>query len=383
MTIYWIMLLAPIVLLFIIGNRPLPLSVWIVIGLVYAVIIGFRHEVGCDWFRYLEKYYEVKMYDAITAARIGEPGYVFLNWLSAQFDGGIYGVNFMGAAIFMAGAITFCRIQPSPLLSFVIMVPYLMIVTVMGYARQGIALGFVFWALAVFIRDQALIRALGLLLLASLFHKSSLIVAPVILLASNFGGGILVKIGISVIMLPILLYFLGGEQYIAMQVGIYVEQHSMESAGAIERVFMNVLPAAVLLWYRRQFKAIWPQDYTLWFMMAIAALASLALLYIQFVSTVVDRAALYFSAIQVVVWSRLFYLFGNQFERALVAFLVVLYYLAVWFVWSTYASFSFCWNPYHNALLLDEEVLTSGERVTNWDKANLDWVYKRTGKIPE
>ena len=70
-------------------------------GVTVVLIIGLRHEIGNDWSRYLDYYNQLQktnLYDSIFT--LLEPGYALVNWVSAQINFGIYGVNMFCAIIF-------------------------------------------------------------------------------------------------------------------------------------------------------------------------------------------------------------------------------------------------------------------------------------------
>ena len=81
------------------------------------------------------------------------------------------------AIIFFSGLIVFCRAQPLPFLAFTIAVPYMISVVSMGYTRQAIALGFVMPGLR-YLSAGGIKRYLFCIAIASLFHKSAVILAP-------------------------------------------------------------------------------------------------------------------------------------------------------------------------------------------------------------
>ena len=68
-------------------------------------------------------------------------------------------------------------------------------------------------------------------------------------------------------------------------------------------------------------------------------------------STAVDRVALYFIPIQLVVFSRLPYLARKQVAPVVMKVMIVLGYTAVLFVWLNFATHSKYWIPYQNLFL--------------------------------
>ena len=349
---YWVFYSIPALLvLYALGRRiELTTAFWLFLGVTFALIIGFRYEVGGDWGNYLRQFDLIKadkhLLEVLAVGK--DPGYVFLNWLMAKWGlVGIYGVNLLCGAMFVTGLIMFCRQQPDPLLAFAAAIPYLMIVVAMGYTRQGVALGFLLWAITYLDRGKVL-QYVVLIAVASLFHKTVLVMLP-------FGIFLLGK-GWLIRSLMILLAFYGlwsallSEEQDTLWKN-YVEVQ-MVSEGAKIRVLMNVLPSALLLMYWKRWKQSFPMPW-LWFTMAVGSLISLAL--VDFASTAVDRIALYFLPIQLAVYSRLAHLpllEDRQLDPAIVTVAIVVLYAAVLYVWLNYATHAQYWLPYQNILFL-------------------------------
>ena len=89
------------------------------------IFVGLRFENGVDWWNYLifQSTYENISFKEIFNDQ--DPGYGVLNWLSYKlFDGSIFFVNFVSAAIFIIGLAIFCKTMPSPWLALAISVSF-------------------------------------------------------------------------------------------------------------------------------------------------------------------------------------------------------------------------------------------------------------------
>ena len=348
---YWFFYLIPVVLtLLVVDGRRLQLTpaFWMVLGLLFSVFIGLRYHVGGDWNNYLRHYdYALgkQLFEVLANGK--DPGYAFLNWLSAKWGLEIYAVNLVCGAIFTAGLIVFSRQQPDPLLAFAIAIPYLVVVVAMGYTRQGAALGLLFWAIAYLDRGQ-FFPYLALIAVAALFHKTVLIMIPFGVLIS--GRGKLFRVG-GVLLASYGLWDALFAQDQERLVSSYIDQ-AMISQGAKIRVFMNVLPALLLLIYWKRWKQYF-QNALFWFWMAVVSVITFFL--VDTASTAIDRIALYLAPIQLAVYSRLAYLplfRSRQFNPNMVKVFILLEYAAVLFVWLNYAANSRYWIPYKNLLFL-------------------------------
>lgn len=318
---------------------------WFMFAVLLVWFIGYRHEIGGDWFTYLRHFNLMSYYTFEEILKRADPGYYLVNWLMLDWKYQIYAVNIICGSIFMTGLIIFAKRQPNPWLAVAVAFPYLVVVVAMGYTRQGVALGFVFWGLAA-LDEKKFKQFLVLVALASTFHKSAVLMVG--LGAFLQGKGKAVRfVAVAFVAYGVWSAFLAQHQEQLWDT--YVSQQ-MRSQGAIIRVAMNLIPALIFLFYRKQ----WQQkfnDYTFWRMIALGAVASAFL--VSFASTAVDRIALYFTPIQVVVYARLPYLLSKKFNPMIITLGILLFYMAVLFVWLNFAIHSRSWVPYNNLWFAD------------------------------
>ena len=349
MIAYWLLFAMPLaaVLMPVRLDGPARWTLWLFFALFVALMIGFRHEVGGDWEPYLDIYDDMKtraFAEAILEGgfRTADPGYAFFNWLSIQLGWGIYGVNLACGLLFVAGFSMFARRQPNPWLAWVIAIPYLVIVVVMGYSRQGVALGLIFAALAS-IDARRMGRFVVLVALAVLFHKSAAVMLP-------FGFVLRRRGPLNTIALAMALLAAGGAFFYSHLENFWMSyvDYRQESEGAAVRVAMNALPAAIMLltpgWRRR-----WPEPGH-W---RYIALASIGMLFVVGVaSTAVDRVALFLAPIQIYVWCRFPSLYDDRTFRTAAVVAVCCVYGAVMGVWLNLSNFAGAfWLPYRSVLL--------------------------------
>jgi len=348
MLTYWLLFLIPTFALF----YPVRMTssardwMWRAICVFFILIIGLRVKVGGDWDTYLELYQEAvdTPLSQIFSVR-GELGYVLLEMLSVALGLGIYGVNLACGALVMSGIYHFCRRQPLPWLALAVAVPYLIIVVVMGYSRQGVALGLELFAL-IALTDGKLRRFFLLIALAALFHKVAVLLLPLGILVSTHK-----RVWVIVSMAGMTL-LLGGALLVEFYATLwtnYVEA-GMESSGGGVRVAMNALPAIILLIYGKRL-APDQRERKLWTWIATFALVCVPLVALS--STATDRVALYFMPIQLLVYSRIGRLFRSTTGKSLaVVGIVAGYGLVLWVLLNHARVVSQHWVPYDNAAFL-------------------------------
>lgn len=319
------------------------------LGIFLFLMIGLRDRVGGDWFNYLpavERSFGIPFADVFLEK---EPGYGLLNWIAANWAGGVYLVNMVCALIFTIGLLQFCRVQPRPWLALTLSFPYLIIVVAMGYSRQGVAIGLELLALLALQRNR-LLQFLVWIALAATFHRTVLVL--LLLPASTISGTLrfsqLIRLALlagagyglfTAMLAPDLDYYVVG----------YIEAE-YQSQGALIRVLLCLLPALLFLAHRRRFRL--PRDTErIWTLISLLAVAATIGLFTVASSTAVDRLALYLIPLQLFVGSRLpdtriFGIAPGSWSQLLVVFS-----LAVLLVWLLFAGHSEYWLPYRNLLL--------------------------------
>jgi len=346
MLTYWLMYIIPAFIVFILSSKQQKkLMPWLVIGFFFIILIGFREDVGGDWTNYLLHYDAMQYKTLWQAVSYGDPGHQFLNWLSYQWELGVYGVNFVYGFVFMIGLVKLSRLQTYPWLALVVAVPYLITVVAMGYSRQAMAIGLFMWAISYL--DKGRFKTyIALIFMAALFHKTALLLLP--LGVFLYGKGKILRI---LIVIPVLYgawdLLLAKEQETLWH--NYVDAN-MKSQGAMIRVVMNLVPSLLLFIYTKEWKRSY-NDYVFWFWIAVGSVLALVLVNIS--STAVDRMALYFIPIQLVVFARLPYLARNKISPILTRLMIVLGYALVLFIWLNFSLYAAAWIPYNNLLFMD------------------------------
>jgi hypothetical protein len=309
-------------------------------SLFAVLMIGFRYEVGGDWENYVNILHEITDGN-LSQFRLVEPGYWLLNLLVGKMGLGIWAVNLVCAALFIWGMMRFARRQPNPWLVMVIAIPYLIIVVGMGYTRQAVAIGFICAGLADLER-ASLARFVVYMILASAFHKSAMVVVPIVALSAARNR---LVTGLVLLLSMGLLYYLFVEAAVDQLVASYVESE-YQSQGAAVRVAMNLPPAILFILLQKRFQ-LSEQRTKLWRNFSYAALLALVALLTTHASAAVDRLALYLIPLQMFVLGRLPGVFAERGRfNSQIMLAVLIYSAAIQFVWLNYADNSEFWVPY-------------------------------------
>ena len=314
---------------------------WRLLAIALALMMGFRHEVGGDWFTYLyqfDRFENLPLSELLDAAK--DPGYSLAGWLVARLGGGVHALNFLCALPLAFGTIALARRQPWPMLALLAAVPYLLIVVGMGYTRQSAAIGYALLAL-VALGERRQRAFLVWILIAASFHKTAILLLPIAALSTTHNRiWTYVWVGVMSLVGGWLFLFDSTETLVAN----YVESdYADASQGAAIRVLMNAVPSMIVVLFRKRLFQM-EAERKLWMWMAMISLACIPLLPVS--ATAVDRMALYFIPLQLVVFARLPRIVGNVRDRTLVVIGALAYYTAVQFVWLNFASHADAWLPY-------------------------------------
>jgi uncharacterized RDD family membrane protein YckC len=215
----------------------------------------------------------------------------------------------------------------------------------MGYSRQAVAIGMAMVGLAAISRGS-FAKFVFYVLLGALFHRSAVILIPIITLA--YSRNRLMSIATGLLGSLLGYYVLtSGAGYERLQ-ETYITHATAESQGAALRLAMNIPPAVLFLLYRRRFSPDNHERMSYAIFSVVAFISLLLLIVFPGLSTPIDRMSLYIIPLQLFVFSRLPSVFAN--ERGIpsgpLTIGIIVYSAIVEFVWLNYAAFAHDWIPY-------------------------------------
>ena len=318
---------------------------WFIASLVLILFVGLR-TCGGDYPNYFKRFLIVKQQTFDLAISSGDIGYKIITYFVAHNGLPFWVLTLISAAISVTGLVKFLQKQENPWLGLSIAIPYLLIVVYMGYMRQGIAIGLIMWGIAKLEEDRFL-TFIFFAFLAVTFHKTAIIMITYGIFYKESGRFLKT---IAILIAGIGLWYAFVEKESSGLVTNYVTAH-MVSHGALIRVILNAIPAFLLLNYGKFFKEKY-KDYNFWRMIAITSLALIPL--VPIASTAVDRMALYFLPLQIVVLTRIPTLLAGRFAPKLtMSVMVIGFYFIELLVWLSLGNNAFYWLPYTNLMWSD------------------------------
>jgi hypothetical protein len=312
---------------------------------ILVIFIGFRHQVGADWFNYLshvENQFNIDL--SLNYERRGFL-YLLIVWFASNIFGGIYFVNLILALIFCYGLYRFAEYLDSNRYSLLMIAfPVLIVIIGLGFSRQSAAVGLFMLALVELLKGNN-IKYILLVLMAALFHLSAIILIPIVFLFVVQKKYILYPIIIIVIYFTFNFLFLPNIDYYNDS---YIKRE-YNSSGALIRILLIMLPALIFLKFKIHMVTN-VKSLKIWRFFSYAILTSFLLLLLSPSSTSVDRLSFYLIPLQLFVFSNLDRLptkFNGHKLGDTFVFLFGLIVLSAWILFSDHSKY---WMPYDSYL---------------------------------
>lgn len=154
-------------------NKKIPLAICFI---QFTLLIGLRYQIGADYSAYENMFYNIKNSNVLLNIDIVEPGYYLLNKMFSCLDNGFFYMNFLIAAITMFFFyISILKLSNHPFSSVLVFVSFCLLYQCMNQTRQMLALSLCFYSI-IYLLNEDKRKFYLIIVIASLFHYSSLII---------------------------------------------------------------------------------------------------------------------------------------------------------------------------------------------------------------
>lgn len=306
-------------------------------------LVGFRFEVGADWYNYLE-IYDIFLYgyDFNNIFKT-DPAYGILNYISSTlgFRDTVF-INGICALIGILCIYFFSKGFRNPWPLLMVLFPYFILVVSMGYTRQAVAasLSLIFFMKLFGLEKKS---SLLILILSFLFHKTAifLLIFYPILFVNNKISKYLYSLFVLFSLLIIVYLSIGSNQY--LEVG-----GEMQSTGFYLRMLFYFIPFLLYISFLRSKVTSIHRNFCDLFLFLFVFLFFLG----SYFSTLSDRLSIYLTFFNVYIIVKSLELMRRDFNFIFTLILIVFYtvYMYVWFYFGTWSG---DWVPYSNYLLID------------------------------
>ncbi len=318
-----------------------------VLLLILILFVGLRYKVGGDWGSYDLIYYEVSKRSFSEFIYNLDSLFYALNYFISLMDleNGFILVNFTVSIFVFISFYRFIIFNDLNPISFVIFFPFVIMV-IMGYTKQSIALSFLFLILSLNL-DQSKLKTLILSIFAGFFHFSGFFLSLIILnnffkknKDKNFINNYTKIIIILILLSLVIMIYLSNDKIIQKLI-YFLNNYS--STMSLIRNFPIFLSCALLIIYREFFKNV-IKNYDFYFKLSIFGI----LIYFStyFFSTISDRLLVYLIPLTVIVFSKLFMYFSSKYLKFIYLSGVNIFFICFLFGWLTLGNSGNSWLPY-------------------------------------
>ena len=318
------------------------ISVYILFTTV--IFIGLRHEVGGDWGDYLMWY---KMIED-GGSHSFEPGYSLINKISALLGGGIYLVNTISIMIIIIFFWKSAKIINISIPIFCLLIfPNHILIVLMGYSRQAIAISIAFYALVELLVNRRNWYFMSLVTVGVLFHYSAFCAFALLLFIRN---ALSIKIFILVTFIALISLYLNSDKLEPL-LRYYINPDSnMVSYGAQLRMVIWTSILCMVIVFKSNLSDILRYG-VYWKRMLFVYVICMIMLFFGLVTTLVDRLILYFYLIPYLGLSSIIYnTRKNTAVYGLAIWSCVLFSMVMTVGWLSYAIHKRGWLPYNNIM---------------------------------
>jgi hypothetical protein len=321
---------------------------WFFLFVLFSFFVGLRHQVGPDWWQYTRWLEIVGTQDFFSLFSQPEPLSKLLFWISYQLNLEIYSVNLAAALIMMLGVFAFARKTVNPWLAVVAATPYFILVIGMSGVRQAAAAGIILYLLAHWDR-YSIVRRVGIILFAALFHTSAII--ALLLIVTQLRANLFAKILMMGIIGAAALLIGSELDVFAQNIEVYRQRYIdsdivSESLGAFYHIGFIMIPALLGWRFRRRIYSIVEQKQLLALgLISIPFLLALT----AYSTTAASRLTVYLYFVPMLVFPALTQAFGQRNRRTVTALILGYHYMLL-FIWFTLSNHRHAYIPYDNVL---------------------------------
>ena len=325
-----------------------------IFALITLIFIGLRYKTGGDWIQY-EGYFNQMVGLSVSDIILELPHkgvlYLFLNKVVYILGGEYYFVNLIVVTVFIVGVSKSYKLA-GDYWDFILMLsPYVIIIVLMSYNKQAMAIGFLLWAYHDYERGRK--RSFYVLTtIAGGFHLSALLFYFYPFLSrldnrGNFSSRGYKKLNLSLVILFLSVLVIG-KYFLFDKLYVYLLEHYMQSnrggVGGYYRAGYFILPLLILLVFSGKYKYYF-NDYS---KMVTVLLLPILLLPVLVLSPIIyDRIIIYIFPFQAVVASRVIKVQDGY--GAFVMRLLLFFYVEVLMIgWLTFGNNSNNWLDYDN-----------------------------------
>lgn len=323
-----------------------------VLILLLSIFIGFRDEIGVDWFQYLEIFERFGYRSVDFILTTNEPLYFLINWFSANIGQDLILVNIICGLIFSIGLVKYCKEQPFSWIALLVSLPVLIIMCSLGYTRQSAAIGFWLIALTLLGKDYVA-PSTFFIFISSLLHIPSLFLFSVPL-SKLYTVIKKPKYYIPILIVTPIIYNLTKERFSTSFYGLLFNYSDMigNYNGYLFRAILPVFASFVFLTNIGKFRRIETNKiiniYKLLSYMTIIFVV-IGTIFNQYV-VIVDRLGIYIYPIAIYVLTRIpiikLYNISSFSWRVLIV-ITTSCYTMFWLIFAVHASY---FVPYRNIL---------------------------------
>ena len=330
----------------------------IIVSFTFLILLilfaGTRNEIGGDWNNYYNFFtsFETKGFKILQKDFL----FFFVNYVFYNLGLSIFFLNTFTALISILLIIKYSENFYNPKLAILISIPYIIIVVLMGYNRQGIALCILMFSINYF-KEKKYLQFILLVITASLFHYASLFYLLFVLIFIKNKLKLLINLIFFSFLIILSLFIFQYDYYLFRIFNFFNSKYYwyvsdgnyFASTGIYYRLLINLVPAIILIIFHKKFDSNKNEKklYLVFSLLTIIVfpVASLG-------STFVDRLFIFLYPLQLYVYSN-YNCYITERSHNIFIFLLFIFYFIILYVYLVFGLYSSEWIPYKSILFDD------------------------------